>query len=222
MGVREIETITLEEGKEVPKFEALPRLYNVSDWSTYAGWLKGDRAGLAISQFKTRYNLDKTTKQEGRGQFPMLPKEGKTEADNMISAFLKHMMIPTGDHTKVKEVNIAVSTTWLYGYIPGHSFTGVPKRSLPHIKITLQGEVEHILFQVTSFLLAVDFARTGAPKVDDLEDFIKEFTRDDLKRFPTESQVRMLQCTPPADSILFVPAGWIVSEFARNGPIVTV
>jgi hypothetical protein len=51
-----------------------------------------------MSNFASRYSKDAVTKKEGRGQLPVMTKEGKEELENLLKAALTSMKLETSDY----------------------------------------------------------------------------------------------------------------------------
>ena len=89
----------------------------VADWAIYAEATSCQKIEYLMSNFASRYSKDTVTKKEGRGQLPVMSKEGKEELELLIKAVATTMKLDVSDYGDFSLLS--------------HFYLGCPKYNIP-------------------------------------------------------------------------------------------
>ena len=121
---------------------SLPALCNFA--AAYSTWKESPRVVLTMSNYGGQYKKQETVKSEGRGQYPLVLKEGKEETDDMYKVIHKAFSTdsPAIAASDVPNGSRVLGNTWAYGYMPDVGACNITPYGVTMAKVLLMGAVK--------------------------------------------------------------------------------
>ena len=177
-------------------------------------WLASSKVQMAMSAYGGQYKSQTTVKDQGKGQIPMRPKNGKEETDTLVSKLLSKLKLEGNIASLPGQDEALLKETWLYGYAPSRSFVSPTPQGLPMIKILAMGETSTFLFKLAD--LAKAFKDKGKTLTHDTAESILNQKAADMQ----EGLCNVHFCKQQKHDILYVPGGYLAVE--RSGAAVLI
>ena len=171
-------------------------------------WTGLKNIAYAMTSFGGQDLNDETAKKEGKGQLPLLTREGKEETINMLAAACASHVIPAVELPAMDQTLVSsTSTVLLWGYKENHTCAALPRLGLAQLRTINVGKVVHIFFEIASVLQA--FPKLTIESVNDLLALDARSLKEAIDR-----GLKCWQVEANGNSMLYTPVGYLVAEVA--------
>ena len=226
MKVAEIFKIIAEQLTEVPAADS------VSSWGTMIAahpdkplklakcddvttWLGTPIVQRVLCTFGTQFKKTKSFNDQGVHNSPMLPKQGKEEADEVFSRLAAQL--PEKDISKI--LPSFKNTCWLWGQAASWPKTEVLPSAAGQMRLQFMGSLSLIMVDAAGFVSALeDSVGSGAARVlghDAALAALQDMKQEDLARYKSKG-CTFYRADVQASEVLWVPAGFLVSHRAEG------
>lgn len=167
------------------------------------------------SNFANLYPDSEGCKSSGAAQCPMLPKEGKTEADHVFGSFapLASDML---DISSVAGGSRFHAQSWWWGYQNAHGFVDVRPVCAAMLQICLVGHVTVL----TASVSGVSKYMRGKGKGTTFSDLTELFANASERTIHDmlDNNVSIYAATVKTGEMLWIPVGFVIAERTLNEP----
>ena len=191
-----------------------PRLF--SDECTYSvkAWKAHNTANLKINEFGSGYKKLDSYKADGRGQSPIVPKQGLEQASAMFAQLFPSKRI--ADISKVPAGANFMANAWYFGFAPEMDTAVLTPNSGAVVRVMAVGTLKAILLNTSLFTKALpEEERTALT----LEALLQRVLKLNEAGFSKLDGVQAHYCSLGPGDVLYIPQGWTCVEKAAEGQL---
>ena len=116
---------------------------------------------------------------------------------------------------------VIMSTTWVYGNVPGATFSGTSPFGLSVWKCLVMDDVRFVMFKISTLLDAIKQTSPDIKDItyDGLRDLILKAAPADISAWIANGAEIQFTTQGPYE-VIYCPAGWLVAEHAFRGTLI--
>lgn len=227
--------------KAVPAEVSRPMVFNLAEtlfdpWPTHKGdnlsscnldkpvaltnskllqsWVVDRNVQMSLASFGGKYKKQDSFKSTGKCNAVMTNKMGRAETEKLMGDVLA--TVPVLDISEVSST--WNGTSWLFGVGTDFHVVAPTPNSAALLRVLWMGEMEVMAWPVVQLKDVLSSMGKTVKSMDDLVKVVGALTEADVKSMKAKELIGV-RTVMSKEVLYFVPAGWLIAERCRAGPL---